>query len=67
MTLQYPLYYNWSNNEKRARMILRPCRIIARGKKNSVCIQFKDGSREIVSGNALRKIKHEVQAKTHDN
>jgi len=60
MTLQYPYYYNWSNNQKRAKLILRPCKVIARGKMNSRQIEFKDGTREIVSGNALRKIKHQT-------
>jgi len=69
--LQYPYYYAWSNNEKRRRLILRPCKIIAHGKMNSRCIEFKDGSREIVSGNSLRKIKHaekiQIQADKPDH
>jgi len=41
--------YHWGNNEKRAGMQGRECKIIARGKKNSICIEFENGQREIVS------------------
>ena len=44
------MQYRWGNNEKRATMKGRECKIIARGKKNSICIEFLDnGQREIVS------------------
>jgi len=49
--------YIWGNNEKRKTMKNRPCKIIARGKMNSICIEFENGQREIVSGNSIRKIK----------
>lgn len=43
--------YRWGNNEKRATMKGRECKIIVRGKKmGSVLIEFLDnGQREIVS------------------
>lgn len=52
-----PLYrYHFANNEKRATMKGRICRVIARGTMNSAEIEFLDnGQREIVSRNALRK------------
>jgi len=33
------------------------CRVIARGKLNSAQIEFEDGTRHIVSRNAIRKAK----------
>jgi len=41
--------YRWGNNEKRATMKGRDCKIIARGKMNSIQIEFENGQREIVS------------------
>ena len=42
--------YAWKNNEYRKALYNRECVIIARGKKNSICIEFENGQREIVSG-----------------
>ena len=47
--------YNWGNNEKRATMKGRGCDVLARGKKNSICIEFENGQREIVSRYSIRK------------
>jgi len=61
--LQYPYYYAWQKLDgalepKRAgKLYGRRCKVVARGKKNSICIEFLDGNREIVSRLALRKIK----------
>jgi len=52
---EYPYIYTWGNNEKRATMKGRRCRIYAHGTMNSRGIEFKDGQREVVSGNALKK------------
>ncbi len=41
--------YRWGNNSKRATMKGQECKIITRGRMNSICIEFKDGQREIVS------------------
>jgi hypothetical protein len=50
--------YAWKNNEKRATMHNRLCIVIARGKQNSAMIEFIDnGQREIVSRNALRRMR----------
>lgn len=34
----------------------QPCRIIARGRMNSICIEFEDGVRHIVSRYAVRRL-----------
>ena len=54
---QEQLYtFRWGNNHIRKAMQGRVCRVIARGKMNSCCIQFvNNGQREIVSRNAIRK------------
>ncbi|QTA83887.1 Uncharacterized protein dnl_63110 [Desulfonema limicola] len=52
----YPLYYAWKNNPKRKTMYKRRCRVLTRGKKNSVLIEFENGQKEIVSLNSVRKV-----------
>ena len=47
--------YTWGNNEKRATLKGRKCRVIARGKMNSALVEFEGGQREVISRNALRK------------
>lgn len=50
--------YAWGNNAKRATLRGRVCTVLARGKMNSVAVEFLDnGQREIISGNALRKVR----------
>lgn len=50
--------YRWKNNPKRARLFGRQCVVLARGKLNSCAVMFLDnGQREIVSRNALKKVK----------
>ena len=34
----------------------QPCRVLARGKKNSILVEFEDGYRVITSRFAVRKI-----------
>lgn len=49
--------YCWGNNEKRATMKGRICRVIVRGSMNSCMIEFIDNKeRSIVSRNSLRKV-----------
>ena len=46
--------FNWANNSKRKTMKNRICKVIARGKMNSILIEFLDNNqREIVSRNSL--------------
>lgn len=47
--------YTCGNNEKRASMKGRHCRILATGNKLSCLIEFENGQREIVSRRALRR------------
>lgn len=51
---EYPYVYAWGNNAKRATLKGRRCRVTVRGRMNSCEIEFEDGSREIVSRNAIR-------------
>jgi hypothetical protein len=48
----------WGNNEKRKVHFHRKCRIVATGKKNSCCVEFRDGQREIVSIMSVRRLKY---------
>ena len=44
------MIFRWGNNEKRATMKGRECKVVARGKMNSICIEFLDNKeRSIVS------------------
>ena len=50
--------YVWGNNEKRLTLRGRECIVLARGKMNSILIEFTDNrQREIVSRNSIRKPK----------
>ena len=47
--------YAWGNNEKRATLKGRLCRVVARGRMNSILVEFVDnGQREVTSRNAVR-------------
>ena len=47
--------FAWGNNEKRKTMKNRICKVLARGTKNSILIEFVDNrQREIVSRNSVR-------------
>jgi len=56
MTDQYPYVYVWDNNEKRHQLVGQKCRIISRGKMNTILVEFEGGAKETISGNAIRKI-----------
>jgi len=45
--------YRWGNNSKRATMKGRECIIIARGKMNSILIEFENGQKEVTSRYAV--------------
>jgi len=49
-------YYAWKNNAKRESLYKRECIVLARGKMNSILIQFDNEQKEIVSRNSLRKL-----------
>lgn len=48
--------YVWGNNAKRATMKGRTCRVLARGGKGSILVEFENGQREITSRYAVRRI-----------
>jgi hypothetical protein len=54
----FPYLYVWKANAMRTldRKGQR-CRIMSRGRMNSVQVEFQDGFRAIVSGRALRRVK----------
>ena len=53
--------YIWGNNEKRKTLKDRFCNVLARGKKNSILIEFIDnGQKEVVSRYSVRKGKMKV-------
>ena len=50
--------YSWANNEKRKSLYGRLCTVLARLSRNSAVVRFEDnGQEEIVSRNALRRVK----------
>jgi hypothetical protein len=51
----FPMIYSWKNNPKRKSLYCNRCRILARGKMNSILIEFENGQREIVSRYAVRR------------
>jgi len=55
MTSSFPYIYCWQNNEKRASLKGRRCRVLVRGSLNSALVEFENGQREIISRNALRR------------
>lgn len=61
--MEYPYFYAWGNNTKRATLKGRRFNVIARGAMNSALVEFEDGQREIISRNAIRKVKHNQEAR----
>ena len=50
--------YSWGNNSKRAGLKGRRCRVLRRLRMNSAVVEFvDDGSVEVVSRNALRRVR----------
>jgi hypothetical protein len=50
-------YYAWKNNSKRATLYRRHFKVLARGAMNSALVEFENGQREVISRNAMRKVK----------
>lgn len=50
--------YVWGNNELRARIKGKRCRVLARGGMNSVLIEFEDGFKTLTSRHSIRKEKN---------
>jgi len=51
----YPYRYCWRNNSTRASYYDCRCRVTARGKKNTIRLEFEDGRTIITSGNSIRR------------
>jgi len=49
----FPYVYRWNRQDRKGQR----CRLIARGKMNSICVEFGDGYRMITSGNAIMRAK----------
>ena len=47
--------FGWKNNSKRQSLYGKRCRVLVRGGMNSALVEFENGSREIISRNALKK------------
>jgi hypothetical protein len=53
--IEYPYFYRWKNNSKRAELYGKRCRVILRTIRNSALVEFENGQKEVISRNALRK------------
>lgn len=53
--MTFDLVYRWK--KYRPELCGRRCRLLARGGMNSALVEFEDGTRHVVSRNALRKVK----------
>ena len=49
----YPYRYAWNRMGKKGQR----CRVLARGRMNTILVEFADGHRATTSRNALRKVK----------
>jgi hypothetical protein len=47
--------YAWRNNERRAALFGRRCRVVATGALGTVLVEFEDGERVTTSRRALRR------------
>jgi hypothetical protein len=48
--------YTWRNNERRAALYGRRCRIVAAGKMGTVLVEFENGERVTTSHRAVRLV-----------
>ena len=55
--MKFPYVYGWKNNSKRLTLYGRRFRVIVRMKMNSALVEFEDGQVEVISRNAIRKVK----------
>jgi hypothetical protein len=49
--------YSWRNNERRAGLHGRRCRIVASGRMGTVLVEFENGERVTTSHRAVRRVK----------
>jgi hypothetical protein len=60
MELKWPYIYRWERLGRKGQL----CRVTARGRMNSICVEFEDGFTMITSGNAIRKAHANVATKS---
>ncbi|TPM41578.1 hypothetical protein [Mesorhizobium sp. B2-3-4] len=53
--------YRWNRQGRKG----QPCRVTARGKMNSIRVEFADGYVMITSGNAIRKFNPKGESTCH--
>ncbi len=53
--------YVWGNNMKRKTYKGRICKVLAKGKMNSICIEFENGERTITSRYAIRNMNKKLK------
>jgi hypothetical protein len=65
-SLSYPYVYRWRLRAlwggRDSPFYGRRCQVLARGSMNARLVEFEDGTRCVVSGNALRRIERARQA-----
>jgi hypothetical protein len=49
-----PYIYRWNREGRKG----QPCRLLVRGKMNSILVEFADGHRMVTSVNAIRTNRH---------
>jgi hypothetical protein len=49
--------YRWKNNSKRLTLYGRICKVLKRLPMNSAIVEFENGQTEVISRNALEKVK----------
>lgn len=57
----YDHVFRWGNNLVRAMFFGRRCRVVARGKMNTILVEFEDGRRVVTSRNAVRRVRKDEQ------
>jgi hypothetical protein len=49
--MDFPYVYRWDRQGRKGQR----CRVLSRGKMNSICVVFEDGYTMISSGNAIKR------------
>ena len=64
-TNMFPYVFAWKNGEKWATLYGRRFRVIVRGKTmNTAMVEFEDGQREVISRQAIRRVRDSLIKKT---
>lgn len=54
--MTFPYVYFWHRQGRKGQR----CAVTARGKMNSIRVEFEDGFKMVTSGNAIRKVRSDV-------